>query len=306
MAANILLPDYDKLWDYDAAAESEQRFRDLLPLARDSKDLSYLGGLLTQVARAQGLQRRFDEAHMTLDEAASAIESDSTSVARIRLLLERGRVFNSSGQAERAMALFLEAWERATSASEDFYAVDAAHMLGICAPEEERLKWNVQALTHAEQSANERTRNWLGSLYNNIGWTLYDMERYGPALDYFQRALAWRTDMGQPQERRIAAWCVGKALRAVGKTTEALLLQEGLLAEMQSARQDDGYVHEEIGECLLVLGRLEQAMPHFARAYATLSKDMWLSEREPNRLQRLAELGAENPPSPVREQHSSC
>ena len=53
----------------------------------------------------------------------------------------------------------------------------------------------------------------------------------------------------------------------------------------------DGYNHEEIGECLLALGRPDEARPHFARAYEILSKDAWLADGEPERLKRLAELG---------------
>ena len=48
---------------------------------------------------------------------------------------------------------------------------------------------------------------------------------------------------------------------------------------------------EELGECLLGLGRAADARPHFTLAYARLSQDPWLAEREPERLARLQRLG---------------
>lgn len=55
------LPDFDSLWDYNHPAETERRFRELLPVATSSADRSYCAQLLTQIARTLGLQRRFDE-----------------------------------------------------------------------------------------------------------------------------------------------------------------------------------------------------------------------------------------------------
>ncbi len=48
--------------------------------------------------------------------------------------------------------LFQQAWELAQTEQQDFYAIDAAHMLAIIAPAEQQLEWNLRALTLAEQS----------------------------------------------------------------------------------------------------------------------------------------------------------
>jgi len=122
------VPDFDGLWDYDNPAESEQRLRALLPAAEQGGDSAYRAELLTQVARTQGLQRQFEDAHSTLDHAESLLDG-SPSRAMIRLVLERGRVFNSSGDPGRAQPLFQRAWQMALAEREDFYAVDAAHMM---------------------------------------------------------------------------------------------------------------------------------------------------------------------------------
>jgi hypothetical protein len=67
-------------------------------------------------------------------------------------------------------------------------------------------------------------------------------------------------------------------------------MQMALKLEHDSAQASDGYVEEEIGECLLALGRLEEGRPHFAQAYRLLSRDPWLTEKEPERISRLLEL----------------
>jgi hypothetical protein len=55
--------------------------------------------------------------------------------------------------------------------------------------------------------------------------------------------------------------------------------------------ESDGYVCEEIGECLLALGRADEAQPHVARAYELLAGDPSLAD-DRARLGRLRSLGA--------------
>jgi hypothetical protein len=93
-------------------------------------------------------------------------------------------------------------------------------------------------------------------------------------------------------ETRIAAWCVARTLRSLGRVEQALSRQMALKAEFEAIGESDGYVFEEIGECLLVLDRSEEARPFFAYAYEILSSDPWLVKREPERLARLKNLGA--------------
>lgn len=279
------LPEIDALWDYDDPPATERAFRALLPAAHASGNLAYLAELLTQIARTQGLQRQFDAAHRTLDEA-DALQRENHPRARIRALLERGRIFNSVKSPDQARVFFLQAWERALQHGEDALAVDAAHMLGIVEQEDQQLAWNLRALELAERSANPRARRWRGSLYNNIGWCYHDRGRYDEALALFKQALAARREAGAEREVHIATWCVARALRSFGRLDEALDMQHALLEVVDR----DGFVHEEVGECLLALGRRDEARAHFARAHALLSRDAWLADNEAARLARLNEL----------------
>jgi len=284
------LPDFDTLWDYAHPDQTETKFRELL--SRFPEDEPAGLELLTQIARAQGLQHKFEEAHETLDQVEGKLD-ETISRPKIRYLLERGRVFNSSGQPERARPFFEQAFDLAGQISEDFYAVDALHMSAIVAPPDQSLDLNLRAIQLAESSSQERARNWLGSLYNNTGWSYHDMGDYASALEIFEKAEVWQGMKGRVAETRIAIWCVARTLRSLDRTEEALSKQMALKAEFEAAGESDGYVYEEIGECLLSLDRVEETRPYFSQAYEILSGDAWLSEQEPERLMRLKELGGE-------------
>lgn len=289
-AEHISLPEFDSKWNYDQPESTEAAFRALLPAARASGDHDYLAQLLTQVARAQGLQLKFEDAAKTLNEAESLLTGEFT-VARVRLLLERGRMLNSSKRREASVPLFRAAWDLAREIGADRLAVDAAHMLGIAEPGDKSVEWNRTAIAYAEESRDPEARAWLGSLYNNLGWTHHDRGEFATALDLFREALAAREAEGKKPQIRIAHWCIARTLRSLGRTDEALAMQERLLAGLTADGAVDGYVHEEMAECLLALGREAEAKPHFAAAYWSLSQDEWLKRDEPDRLERLRRLG---------------
>jgi tetratricopeptide (TPR) repeat protein len=276
----------DRWWNFDRPAESEARFR--AEAAKLPGNSTARLELLTQIARAQGLQRRFDDAHATLDHVETALRGHPSRVA-VRYLLERGRAFNSSQQPERAVPLFLDALERAKATGEDFLAIDAAHMLGIAAAPQDRLKWNLEAVAMTEKTADGRSKRWLASLYNNIGWTYHERGEYAEALAYFERALpAWHA-RGDPANVRSARWAIARAYRSLGRHDEALAIQQQLLAETAAANAPDGYVHEELGELLLIKGHAAEAQRQFARAYELLRADAGFAASEPTRLARLRE-----------------
>jgi len=282
------LPDFDALWDYSQPDQTEARFREVL--LQIPEDAPAFLELLTQIARAQGLQHKFEKAHQTLDQVERRLGS-VPSRPYTRYLLERGRVFNSSGDPEKARPLFEEALKVAQKISEDFYAVDAIHMLAIVAPPGQSLELNLQAIQMAEVSDQVKAHTWLGSLYNNTGWSYHDLGNYAAALEIFEKAEAWQRSAGNTDRLRIAQWCVARTLRSLGLVEEALSKQLSLKHELEAAGETDGFVFEEIGECLLFLHRAEEARPYFSKAYKILSQDSWLVEGEPERLARLKLLG---------------
>jgi len=151
----------DQQWDYAKPAEPEQRFRALLAQWPPGDPQALIIG--TQIARTQGLHRDFTAAHATLDAVEAKLESAPSHV-RVRYLLERGRTFNSAGAPERAVLLFSEALSLAECNDDAFYAVDAAHMLGIAAPPGARLDWNRKAVAMSERATDPRAQRSPGRL----------------------------------------------------------------------------------------------------------------------------------------------
>src|SRR2546427_709628 len=185
-----MVADLDSLWDYEHPGPTEKKFRELLPAALDSLDISYLAELLTQIARADA---------------------------------------------------------RANKAK--------------------------------------------GPLYSSIGWNHFERKEYQEALFMFQKALQNTDQSGDPLKVRTAKWSVAKVLRVIEHTEEALDMQRKLFEEYQGEGKRNGYVYEEIAECLQVMGQAEEAEGWFAAAYTELSKDPRIA-RDQNRLNRLKELGA--------------
>ena len=285
------LPDFDTLWDYQNPKQTEIKFRELIPLAKESGDVSYYAQLLTQIARTEGLQRKFEDAHKTLD-IIEPLLTDELIVSRVRYLLERGRVYNSSNHPDRAKPLFSEAWKLAEVNKEDFYAIDAVHMLQIIEVPEKKLEWANIAIEMAEKTTDERAKNWLGSLYNNTGWAYNGLKQYDKALEMFKKSLKWQEEKGDVYGTIIAKWTIARTYRSLDRIDEALEIQRALAKEIeQKGLETDGYVYEELGECLLLLGKKEEARKYFKIAYDFLSKNEWLKANEPERLERLKELG---------------
>jgi tetratricopeptide (TPR) repeat protein len=252
----------------------------------------------TQVARTHGLLREFDEANDLLD--STAVRADDLAAGcslehvRARIAIERGRALNSAGSAADALPQFDEAYQLATAAGAAGLAIDALHMSAIAAGSVDgpaaSTEWNERAIAEAEASDDPAARGWLGSLLNNYGWDKHEAGDHAEALRIFERALAAREESGREPALTIAKWTVARGLRSLERYEEALAIQDAVVETPAGA--DDGFVHEERGECLLALGRLDEARPAFARAYELLSAYDWLVDTEPDRLARIRDLGA--------------
>ncbi len=283
------LPDIDSLWDYGNPAETEKKFREILLLAKKQKDNSYLLELETQIARTLGLQMKFEEAHKLLDSVMKKVKPTQETV-RVRYMLERGRAYNSSCEKEKAKEIFESCYHQAKKYKLDLYAVDAAHMMGAVEKGNESLRWNEIAIKDAEESKDEKARRWLGSLLNNIGWTYHEMKDYEKALSNFEKALEFRMGQKNESEIKIMKWCVARCLRSMNKIDESLKMQRELLKEFESIKKEDGFVYEEIGECLLILGKENESKSFFKKAYEILFQDICLQKNEKERLTRLERL----------------
>jgi tetratricopeptide (TPR) repeat protein len=261
-STNII--DIDSLWEYADPAESEERFRTALIMARGDARLE----LLTQIARTYGLRQRFGEAHELLNQVEEQLEHAGLR-PRVRYLLERGRTFNSSGDKEKARMLFVRAWEQAQTTNQEGLAVDAAHMIAITyTGTQEAIEWNQRGLVVARPSQDPKALALIPAMLNNSAWDLHEMGRFHDALALFEEARIEWIARGTPEQVQIANWAVARCLRSLGQFEAALAIQRELLAELERAGEKDVYVFEELAENLLALNQPAAAEAYFALARA--------------------------------------
>ena len=186
----------DELWDFDDAAKSQRVFEAALTEVAPGSPAA--GVLATQLARSLGLQGRYSEADGVLD----SIENPAGALAA-RVLLERGRLRSSAGEADAAVQLFEAALLIAAAEEADFLAADAAHMLAIVDAERAE-HWTARGLTTVEESTDPRTKRWAVSLHNNLGWKLVDEGQPAAALAELELAADAARDYGTPAQQRLA------------------------------------------------------------------------------------------------------
>ncbi|KAJ3377954.1 hypothetical protein HDU92_007795 [Lobulomyces angularis] len=251
----------NKLWDYSNPIETEKKFTELL-LNTNFKDFEK-SEIFTQIARCQGLQTEFQKAEETLCKTQNLFtDSDEFNCAKVRFLLEKGRILRSSKLPKESLKYFLEAYETSLNFPElSYFTVDALHMLGLAENEtEKKVYWNLEAIKVAEGSSDVATKNWLGSIYNNLGWIYHDEIKFEQALRYFQSAYLFFLDLIKvdvnedaklKSKLKIAKWTVGRCLRSLNKIDEAL--------EIQLSLNDgtDGYVNEELSYLYDLKGNIE-------------------------------------------------
>jgi len=275
-ANSLTSEQIDALWTVTDAVEGQIKLKKAMAEYVRSGD-----ELHTQIARCLGLQSRFDEAWDEL----SRISIVHSPIVEVRMQLEKGRLNYSSGNCNDTKPYFLRALEFAEQGQFDYYAIDAAHMLGIVSGDQESIQWNEMALQLAANSKDERARKWKGSLLNNLGWTYFSVGDFDTALTKFESALDFQKTAGDPVSIRIARWTVARCLRALKRYDEALAIQNDLIQH-----PEQGYVSEELGELLLVLRRPDEARPRFRRAYELLTQSLGPKPSEATRLARLKEL----------------
>lgn len=256
------------LWDFDDLDGSEARLRE--QLADETTDPGR-AEVLTQLARVRGLRASFEEGDALLDEAARLASGARAVEARVDL--ERGRLRRSGGDPDAARPLFESAHASALDTEQYFLAADAAHMAALVAGGREGfVAWTNRGLEVAD--AHEGASYWTASLLNNLGWEHYDAGELDAALDAFERALAARErDPENPAAIELALYSVGKTLRALGRSTEAVPLLERALASARARDHEDGWLHEELAEEYAALGRDTDASAQARLAIPLLERD---------------------------------
>lgn len=241
---------------------------------------------LARRARELGLAGDFAAGHALIDQTERLAGDDPRALAICAL--ERGRLYNSAGEREKARPLFGEAWRLARQAGAHALAADAAHMLAIVGTLDDAVEWTATALAYIGE--HPEAENWRGALLNNLGWSYFDAGRFADALAPFEQAVELRRSAGEKRELRIARYAVIRTLRALGRIEEARRLAEETAATAATDGAQAPYVLEELAECRALLGDMDGARDSARQALAVLEHDQAFVRGEPERLARLRQL----------------
>jgi hypothetical protein len=201
----------DEILDPEDAVDSETRIRVELEQGGPYDSIER-AELKTLLARAMGLQLRFDDAAELLIE----VESEDAPVVIARVLLESGRILNSAGKPDDSAPLFVRAAEIAAEAGLVFIQVDALHMLAIAKPSNAD-HWTAVAVALAE-AAEPRTQRWLIALHNNLAWNRFDAGEFESAITEFTEANRWAELVGTEEQKQWAREALTEATTAIQAT----------------------------------------------------------------------------------------
>ena len=289
------LENFDELFT-GHPEEIENNLRKLLPQANSLENKSLYLQILSQIALAQAMQKKFDVAHATLDMAEASLEPEY-SLARVRILLERGRVFHQADNMDAALPLFKESYELSAENGFDCHTVNAAHMIAIVIKDiNEKISWNLKAISLAEKTDGERCLTWLSVLHNNLAQNYIEAEQYQNALFSFEKCKEYAEKKEEMIVMRGAKWGIARSLRSLNKLDEAFNIQISLLKEYDDIVQNKtlpmglivvgrGMVYEELAEIYLA-----HAKKYAEFAYHDLSQDPWCAKLIPERLEKMKQL----------------
>ncbi|MBL8810728.1 MAG: hypothetical protein JNM43_11170 [Planctomycetaceae bacterium] len=290
--SDVPVDEFDKLF-YGDPKEIEQRLLVVRPQSLTHSDESLTPQIDSQIALVQAMQKRYAEAFETLDRAEK-LPGATNPLARVRLLLERGRVFQQAKRMEEAVPWLVASWEISSAHSLDYHTVNAAHMVAIAVGSPaEKIRWNQIALDVADASGDEKAQAWRVVLHNNLAQAFVAAGEFGNGLASFQSCQNLAREQGNVLIERGARWGIARCRRGLGDQATALQIQQELLKEYNEVESQGllpqellgmarGMVYEELAE----LDRQNAAM--FAKhAISDLGVNDWFESIEPARWQRL-------------------
>lgn len=310
---------FESLWISGIPTAIETAIQTAITLEA-SESPAWRAQIRTQLALTLALQQKFEEAHRSLDEAeslansaadiepttefggsASTLVPQPATVTHTRIALERGRVFHQAGDLKNARIYFERAQQLGQKCSASFYVVDALHMLAIVsASHDEKLQWNEQALQFAEADPSERSRRWLGTLWNNKGQWLFECEHYSESLAAYERTLEYRLAENYLPNVRFAQWTLARAYRLLNRFQEAIEMLNALQRTYEEMHLNGAYdFPEPLFPMFYGTVKEELALNYWslterglAKSYAQASLEILkaapiVEQHEPHRLEKL-------------------
>lgn len=305
IGANLeLLKEADKLF---GARKYEEAKRTYARAARASGPNSGYVEACSQVARCESLLGTPLEGEPWLRMAAGrASASEPMGWSRLQAVL--GIYEREDGQRVAATKRFTSLYDYCLKYELYERAIDAAHHVVLASPSMEvQLEWSKKGIEAAERGGMQ---GWLAVLWNNLGASLEDQERYEDALVAYEEARRYHDESGDEHAQLVADWAVGHAQRLAGRLEDARITLEEVHAWALERYQANpsperaewvGYSDWDLGELQVLEGDLAGGRGRLVRARASLIEagiEDWgaFGTKELGRLDaRLAKLASELP-----------
>lgn len=242
-----------------------RKFAEALPLyetlAKDAEAVGQRGIAMeayAQHARAISLTSKDLPAGEPILAKAFEVGDDTLPLGWSRALGVRGIYQRERGKPAEAKKTFEIMYEYCVAKGLHSRAIDATHHLAILVPPAEQIPYALKGIKAAEDGG-EATAGWLGPLWNNLGNSYHDLERWDEALEAFEKAEHYHDKSGRPMAMMIADWAVGRALRMVGRLdeAEARLTETEAWAQKLEAEDSGSTAKEFRGMCKHELGLLD-------------------------------------------------
>jgi tetratricopeptide (TPR) repeat protein len=285
-AENRLLDRADSVFrsrDYEG---SRDVYLEAAKEAEASGDTSALTEAYSMIARTYLITGQRESGRPWIEKAEKLAKPDEP-FGWSRYLGVRGRFEWQDEQLEKATATFTEMYDYTSGHKLHERAIDAAHMVAITGTHEQQIEWGKKGIAEAEAG---NVTGWLGPLWNNLGATYEEMEKYQESLDAYLKAREYHHKYGDEANKFIADWAVGHAHRLVGNADEAekWLTKTLEWCERAEATEFIGWCHKDLGEIELARENHKAALDHLEAAEEKL-KAAGMPEWNPDGHKELVE-----------------
>jgi tetratricopeptide (TPR) repeat protein len=166
--------------------------------------------------------------------------------------------------------------------------VDVIHMVALAQPTlAKKIEWNLKGVDIVREHPDQK--GWLYALYNNLGEAYASAGDDHKALETFEKRVAMDVENGKEPDL-YARKDVAKYLRRVGRVDEAINILRPIDASLAKKGERDGFIEQEVAECLLAQGKATEAKSHAGEAYR-LSQIKWVVELDSAGLERMKKAG---------------
>lgn len=260
----------DKLFGERQYDDARAKYEEAVKEAADVPDNSLLAEAYAQIARTYGIEGKFEDGRPWLARA-KAVASPDEPMGWSRYLGVRGRFeWQDEKDNEKAKRTFIEMYEYCKQAELFSRELDAAHMVAIVGTPDEKVEWSLNAIAAAEKGGE---KNWLGPLWNNLGWTYEERGEYDKMLEALLNARKYHYEAGNEHTQLVADFGVARAYwRNADLTESRKCLDDARNRALQRHEADPedtekgewvGWGHVYLGDLLVSEDKPAEALQHF-------------------------------------------